>query len=110
PGDLTFSELGHDEASMAAQSLFRALREWAAGGTGAVEVRQGGESDHRLVAIIGPYTLLACGRVPGPPHTPLVCGEDEANRTRGALTQLLCPGEAAEQEVYFNTRFFERLE
>jgi hypothetical protein len=105
--DLAFRELAHDEASAAAQSLFRALREWAAGGTGAVEVVEK-EGSQQLRVVVGPFALVACRRVPGQPYTAVACSTEEATRARAALSGLLCPPDALEQEIYFNTRFFER--
>ena len=95
--DLTFAELSHDEASAAAQGLFRALREGAA----AVEEVTAPEGT-RLRVTVAHFTLVACPRVPGRPYAPLAGG----GAARAALAALLAP--AGEQEVYFNTRFFER--
>jgi hypothetical protein len=107
--DLSFRELGHDEASAAALSLYRALGAWSAGGPGCVEAIASGEgAGRRLRVTIGPFVLVACRRVPGQPYTALGCGEDEASQVRQDLAELLCPGEGVEREVYFNTRFFER--
>jgi hypothetical protein len=107
--DLSFRELGHDEASAAALSLFRALCAWAAGGPGSVESIAGSDgAGRRLRVTIGPFVLAVCRRVPGQPYAVLDCGEDEASCARQALTGLLCPPEGVEQETYFNTRFFER--
>jgi hypothetical protein len=107
--DLSFREMGHDEASAAALLLFRALCAWAAGGPGAVEaVASSDGSGQRLRVTIGSFVLAVCRRVPGQPYGVLVCGEDEAIRARQALTGFLCPAEGVEQETYFNTRFFER--
>ncbi len=109
PDDLVFRDLVHDEASAAALSLFRALREWTTGGPGAVEAVAGADgAGHRLRITIGPFVLLACLRVPGQPYAAAICTEDEARAARHALISLLCPAEGVEQEVYFNTRFFER--
>jgi hypothetical protein len=106
-GDLTFREFGHDEASAAAHSLYRALCAWAAGGSGAVEVISAADGK-RLRVTVGPFVLAACRRVPGQPYGVLVCGDDEAMQASQSLTELLCPEEGVEREVYFNTRFFER--
>jgi hypothetical protein len=107
--DLAFRDLAHDEASAAAQSLFRALREWAAGGHGAIEAVAGPDgAGHRLRITIGSFVLVVCPRVPGQPYASAICTEDEARHARHALIGLLCPPEGVEQEVYFNTRFFER--
>jgi hypothetical protein len=105
--DLKFRELSHDEASAAAQGLFRALRDWAGGGGGAIDV-QAGPDGFLLVARIGPFLLLVCVRRPGQPYAALVCPEADARAAAERLAGVLCPPGQAEQEVYFNTRFFER--
>jgi hypothetical protein len=111
PDDLAFRDLSHDEASAAAQMLFRALREWAAGGPGGVEPAPGPDgAGLRLRVRVGSFALVVCRRAPGQPYASLVCTDAEARHLGAALAGLLCPGGAAEQEVYFNTRFFERPE
>ncbi len=108
--DLSFRELGHDEASAAALALFRALCAWAAGGPGSVQsIADTDGIGRRLRVTIGPFVLAACRRVPGQPYAVLVCGEEESIPVRQAGAMgLLCPADGVEQEVYFNTRFFER--
>ncbi|MFO0927352.1 MAG: hypothetical protein U0736_09975 [Gemmataceae bacterium] len=102
-----FAQLAHDEATAAAQALYRALRAWAAGGAGDVEsVAQ--PDGCRLHARIGPFVLAVCPRMPGRPYAPLVVVADEVAAVRAALLAALRPGVGVEQEVYFNTRFFER--
>lgn len=93
PDDLTFADLAHDEASAAAQGLYRALRAGA---------RVDHFDDGRLLVLAGAFALIVCPRLPGQPYTPLVCADAEAGR----FAAVVCP--AGEQEVYFNTRFFER--
>jgi hypothetical protein len=108
PGGTAFSELAHDEASAAAQALFRALRDGSAGGRApTLEVLPEGQGDFRLLASVGPFALLACPRVPGQPYRPLRCRESEARAAAAALAGVLHPAEGAEQELYFNTRFFQ---
>ena len=102
-----FRDLSHDEASAAAQGLHRALREWAAGGPGSIDVLAA-EDGCRLLVRIGAFALLVCPRRPGQPYVPLVCGDADARATLERLELVLCPPAASEQEVYFNTRFFER--
>jgi hypothetical protein len=102
-GDGSALELAHDEASAAAQALYRALRE------GAVAVEPGPDpAGWRVRARVGAFALLACPREPGRPYRPLLCPEAEAIRSAAALAAVLCPAPGAEQEVYFNVRFFER--
>jgi hypothetical protein len=107
--DGAFRELAHDEASAAAQSLYRALRE-AAGGPGRAEVvvERLAVAGCRVRATVGPFPLLACPRVPGQPYQALVCADQgAAQAVADALGAVLSPPEGVEQEVYFNTRFFD---
>jgi hypothetical protein len=104
-GDTAFRELAHDEASAAAQALWRALRDGAV----AVEVRAESEGPIcRLVAEVGPFALVACLRQPGQPYRPFAGAEAEARHLGAALATVLAPPEGGEQELYFNTRCFER--
>jgi hypothetical protein len=105
--DLAFRDLAHDEASAAAQGLYRALRDWVAGGPGSIDVLAA-DNGFRLVARIGPFLLVACPRRPGQPYAALVCAESDARAAAERLGPILCPPADAEQEVYFNMRFFER--
>jgi hypothetical protein len=105
--DLGFRELAHDEASAAAQALYRALRDWAAGAQGSIDVLATADGC-RLLARIGPFVLLACLRRPGQPYAALVCAEADARAAGERLRAVLCPPAGCEQELYFNTRFFER--
>lgn len=97
PDDPRFADLAHDEASAAAQGLFRALREWD--GVAGVGVRDG-----RLFLAVGGFALLACARVPGQPYAPVAATEPDADLLRSGLAA--AAGE--ERELYFNMRFFER--
>ena len=99
--DLTFRELAHDEASAAAQAIYRAL------GQAEAEVLPG-EAGWRVRVTIGPFALVACARVPGRPYAALHCGEAEAREIAARMLRAVSPPEGAEQEVYFNVRFFER--
>jgi hypothetical protein len=96
-----FRDLAHDEASAAAQAIYRALREGLLG-VEAVPRPEG----WWLRARVGAFALLACPRLPGRPYQPLLCAEAEARAHAGALEPILRP--AGEQELYFNTRFFDR--
>lgn len=99
--DLAFHAVSHDEASALAQALFRGLRE----GLASVETRPHGGSTC-VVAHVGPYCLILCPRLAGQPYSPLLPSAEEAGAVVSALAGVLCP--AGEQEVYFNTRYFER--
>ncbi len=93
--DLTFAQLAHDEASAAAQGLYRALRDHE-------EVVLGGGAFLRV--LVGPFVFVVCPRVPGQPYTPLspAAAPDAAERFAAVLDP------EGEQELYFNVRFFER--
>ena len=93
--DPTFAQLGHDEASAAAQGLHRALRDRE-------EVHFAGGESMRI--LVGPFALVVCERRPGQPYSPLA-GNNFAEVDR-LLRAILCP--AGDQEVYFNVRYFER--
>ena len=94
--DPTFHALTHDEASTAAHSLYRGLRD----GLARIEAR-----DHLRVHV-GPLSFVACSRVAGQPYAPIALDPSDAEALGDRLRCFLCP--AGEQEVYFNTRFFER--
>jgi hypothetical protein len=102
-GDSSFAQLSHDEASAAAQALFRALR----GGREVMVETAPTEEGFKVQVIAGAFTLIACPREPGRPYAPLVCSESDARQAVSNLESVLRPPETTEQEVYFNTRFFE---
>ena len=91
--DSTFVQMSHDEASAAAQGLYRALKNRD-------EVRFPPRDD--LLILVGPFALAVCERRPGQPYAPLADDPSALERLRAVL----CP--AGEQEVYFNVRHFER--
>lgn len=93
--DLQFVHLSHDEASAAAQALYRGLQ------AGHVTVHN---TAGRLLVALPNLALVVCPRQPGQPYQPLE--GTEAERWSVPLTELLHP--TGDQEVYFNTRFFER--
>jgi hypothetical protein len=107
PAELVFRDLAHDEASAAAQALYRALRAWTAGGPGAVEAVETSEG-HRVRVVLDPFALVACAREPGRPYVPFTATASEAALAAARITAALCPGEGAEKELYFNVRYFER--
>src|SRR5205823_2979704 len=88
-----FRDLAHDEASAAAQALYRGLREGVAGAAPLlVEIvaRAGG---CWVRAVVGPLALLACPRRPGQPYQPLLCAEADAAAHAASLTAVLRPAE-----------------
>jgi hypothetical protein len=103
PAELSFRELSHDEASAAAQGLYRALRD----GLVAIDPLPGAEGC-RLRVQVGPFALVACPRQPGRPYAPLACPEADIAAAVGRLLGVLSPAGPEEQELYFNMRFFER--
>jgi hypothetical protein len=100
--DLGFRDLSHDEASAAAQNVYRALRD----GASIEAVPRPDGFSVRLTA--GAFVLIACERRPGQPYAALTCNEAEALAVADSLERVVRPAEGAEQEVYFNVRFFER--
>jgi hypothetical protein len=111
PGDGgAFQDMSREEATVAAQRLYRALQAWAAGGPGRVEAFAAPEgAGFRLRAVVAAFALLACPREPGQPYRPLVLSDGGAAREAArALAAALCPPEGVEQELYFNGRNFTR--
>ncbi len=109
-----FRDFDREQAGRVAEALFDALSEWSRGGAGRVEVsaaRSGGvraEGFHVCVHV-GPFHLLACGRRPGQAYDALSFPDAATARTAAEqLGALLSPPEGAEQEVYLNTRHFQR--
>ncbi|MFQ3592549.1 MAG: hypothetical protein SNJ82_05080 [Gemmataceae bacterium] len=97
--DHRFADFAHDEASAAAQGLWRELRQWD------------GRSGLNLVAghaclQLGPFTLVACRRHPGQPYSPLEARPADLIALEEALGPDL--GNQISREVYFNMRYFER--
>jgi hypothetical protein len=105
-----FQDMSREEATIAAQRLYRALEAWAAGGPGTVEVIPSMEgTGFQLRAVVAAYALLACPREPGKSYHPLVLPDAEAAREAAeALIAVLCPSAGVEQELYFNGRNFTR--
>jgi hypothetical protein len=99
-----FWELAHDEATAAAQGVYRALSQTRPE-ISVMEDPQRGSFWVRVA--VGPFAFAACTRVPGQPYQPLACEAQPAGAAAGALAAALCPAEGAAQEVYFNTRFFQ---
>lgn len=107
--DPTALQLTHDEATAVAQTLFRALRDWSAGGEGSLDTvfRQPPDSGCWLRLSLAGFTFVVCPRRPGQAYTPLICQENPL-ALLDQLREVFCPAEGAEQEIYFNTRFFDR--
>jgi hypothetical protein len=105
-----FQDMTREEATIAAQRVYRALEAWAAGGPGTVEAVPSPEgTGFWLRAVVAAYVLLACPREPGKSYRPLALPDAEVAREAArALTAVLCPRDGMEQELYFNGRNFSR--
>lgn len=101
-GEPAFRDLSHDEASAAAQSLFRALA------LGARLEAVSTERGSLVQAVVGVFVLVMCLRQAGQPYSPALLTTEDALAIIDRLTPVLCPPEGVVQELYFNVRFFER--
>jgi hypothetical protein len=111
PEGSTFRELAPDEAAGAARELWQGLEGWSRGNAAGRILVTGvlGADGFDLRVRVGGQTLLACPRLPGQPYAPLLfCGADSARAVADRLRAVLCPAPGAEQEVYLNTRHFDR--
>jgi hypothetical protein len=105
-----FRELTQKEATEAARGIYHALEDWFSGGPGGMntQLNPGGDG-YWVDARAGPFTLLACLRVPGQPYRPLhfKCATD-AREAAATLATVLFPTADREQEIYINTRHFNQ--
>jgi hypothetical protein len=110
PDGSTFRDMSPLEAEMAAYRLYRALDAWSGGGDGRLEeVASPQGRGFWLRAVVGPFALLACPRLPGQPYRPQDFGDARAARAAAAeLLAVLRPPPGVEQECYLNTRHFGR--
>ena len=97
--DHRFADYAHDEASAAAQALWRELRQWD--GTTGLSLVAGHACLH-----LGAFFLVACRRDPGQPYTPLEARPADLIALEEAIGPNL--GSGVGREVYFNMRHFER--
>lgn len=107
---LAFWEAARHEAAGLAQRLHRALQNAASAEGIRVEAlaSPAGEG-YRVLASVGPFTLIACPRRPGQAYQPLELGTvQEAQHEAGRIAAVLCPEGGAEREIYLNTRNFTR--
>ncbi|MCS6849807.1 MAG: hypothetical protein NZ700_01400 [Gemmataceae bacterium] len=104
PGRL-FLELGRGEAVVVAEQLGVALERGWLGGTAA---EPADPAVGFLVRVaIGPFSLLACTRLPGQPYQPTCFATlAEAQAAAAQIAAVLCPPPDAPRDLYFNTRFF----
>ncbi len=110
---LAFREFEHEQAGRAAEALFDALGEWSTAGVGraaCTPVASATSCDGFHVSVrVGPFHLVACDRRPGQPYAPLLFADGAAAEAAAAgVTALLRPPSGAEQEIYLNTRHFQR--
>jgi hypothetical protein len=105
-----FREMDRDEATAAAGELARALEAWAAGGPGRVEAADAPQGPGVWLRVhAGPFSLLLCPRAPGKPYQAARFADDQAARVAAAdLAPVVHPPPSAEQELYINTRHFNR--
>jgi hypothetical protein len=103
-----FREMGRDEATEASQKLIVALEQGSTGGGRIETVRTSDGTGCWLRVTLGAFSLLACPRCPGQPYQPLVLTDAEAPAALAKVRKVLCPPPEVEQEVYFNTRNFQR--
>jgi hypothetical protein len=103
-----FRELTQMEACAAARGIYDALKEWFSGGPGGMDVQSSpAVAGYGVRARAGPFTFLACLRVPGQPYRPLHFNNaTDARETAATLATVLFPTANREQEIYFNTRHF----
>ena len=103
-----FRQMDRIEALSAARSFFEALQKWSHGGPGHVgAVASAG--GHLVWVDVEEFCLVACERLPGRPYRPTVFAkEEEAQRAAARVAAILHPAPDSTQEVYFNTRHFER--
>ncbi|HEV3262786.1 MAG TPA: hypothetical protein VG013_38475 [Gemmataceae bacterium] len=108
--DTKLWEVGRHQAAELVRHLHHALEEDASRRAGRVEAMASPSGEgYRVLAAIGPFTLIACHRRPGQPYQPLVLATVEEARQRAErIAAVLCPTVPGGQELYFNTRQFAR--
>jgi hypothetical protein len=108
-GSNAFREFEREQAGRAAEALFDIL---AGSNPGRVEcaTAAGDAADAFYLRVhVGPFHLLACDRRPGQAYVPLAFADlASARSTAQRVTRLLCPPLGSDQEVYLNTRNFQR--
>jgi hypothetical protein len=108
-GSTAFREFEHEQANRAAEALFDALGAcWGSDSVQAEFLAAGSDGFH-LTVRVGPFHLLACRRQPGQPYAPLPFSDIDSVRAAAArVLALLSPPSGVEQEIYLNTRHFQR--
>jgi hypothetical protein len=103
-----FREIFRDEAPRAVDAVHRALCAWAETGCGNVSLQE--TSHGELVrCTLGEFHFVACRRIPSRPYQPhLFLEAAQARQAVSDLKAVLRPSPGAIQEVYFNTRHFEK--
>ncbi len=98
-----FHETGCGEALMLARNLSRAF------GSVSITVQPANDGGCHILAEVGAFVLIVCGRVPGQAYRPLLFPTDaDAQPTADAVRAVLCPAPGTERQVYLNTQHFAR--
>jgi hypothetical protein len=104
----SFREIFRDEAPRAVQAIRRALECWSQGGPGDL-VSQPAHSGYWLRCTLGDFHFIACSRLPGKPYEPhSFTGTDQTQRAIDDMLAVLHPRPGAVQQIYSNTRHFEK--
>lgn len=104
----TFRELAAEEAAAVAHEFYRALEAWNCDGPGQVAAVAADGGGYLVWADVGDFALVVCERLPGQPYRPAVFTAEEARQAAALVGAVLRPTPPAQQEVYFNTRYFAR--
>jgi hypothetical protein len=113
PGGSAFREFEHEQAGRAAEALLDALGEWSGSCPGRVDCTPApnGLEAHgfHVRASVGPFHLLACERQPGKPYAAHRFEDvGEARDAADRIEALFSPPPGSQQEIYLNTRHFQR--
>jgi hypothetical protein len=107
PQSGAFRQLSPEEAAIVAQKVYRCLEQCEADPGPVRPMAAPAGPGWWLQAVVGPFALLVCPRLPGQPYQPQVFADvDSAWAVARALAAILCPPAGVEQEIYFNTRHF----
>ncbi len=107
PASLAFRAMAQEEATSLVERVCAMLQEWAQRvHLDALPAPQGG---YLVWVDLGELALVACARRPGQPYQPLVFPTLQgAREALLPLRSILQPVESLPQEVYINTRGFQR--
>ncbi len=103
-----FREIFRDEAARAVDAVYRALSAWTETGSSNVTLQPTTQGEF-VRCTLGDFHLVACRRIPGQPYQPhLFLEATQAHQAVADLKAVLQPAPGTVQEVYFNTRHFEK--